>query len=431
MLLLGSLVRTLTYLLTARIDGTNDMDVEIRATSSEEFPAFARGVGRAFSEHPAQEEIDAWQMVHEPKRSLAAFEGAEIVGTAGAFTMTLSIPGGALPMAGVTAVGVASTHRRRGILTAMMRRQLGDVRDLGEPLAGLWASEGPIYQRFGYGLASFACSIKIERSRTQFYWPIDGVGRLRLVEKEDALKVLPAVYERVQLGQPGMLGRDQTWWEHLLIDLKDWRDGASALFFAVHETKEGPDGYVQYRVKHPPWSEAGAVTVLRVRELVAATPQAYAALWRYCFDVDLIGRIEAWPRPVDEPLIYMLADPRWLNFEIGDGLWLRLVDVPGSLAARRYAQDGSVVFEVQDAFCPWNEGRYLLEGGPEGAECSPTDREPDLVVHAADLGAAYLGGGSFSTLARAGRVVEATPGSLARADRMFIWGPKPWCPQVF
>ena len=407
------------------------MDIEIRAATDEEWPQFARAVERAFGDHPSPESLDAWRMVHEPPRSLAAFDGAEIVGTAGAFTMSLTVPGGELPMAGVTAVGVAATHRRRGILTTMMRRQLDDVREMGEPLAGLWASEGPIYQRFGYGLAAFACSIKVDRNRTQFLRPAEQSGRLRLVEKDEALKVLPGLYERVRTGQPGMLGRTQTWWEHLLIDLKDWRDGASALFFVLHETPEGPDGYAQYRVKHHPWSESGGVTVLRVRELMAANPTSYAALWRYCFDVDLIGRIDAWPRPIDEPLLYMLADPRRLNFELGDGLWLRLVDVPGSLAQRTYAKAGTLVLEVRDTFCPWNEGRYVLEGGPDGATCSSTDREPDLVVNAADLGATFLGGGSFPVLQRAGRVVEATPGAMHRADRMFAWDPKPWCPQVF
>jgi predicted acetyltransferase len=408
------------------------MDVEIRATTDEEWPTFARAVERAFGEHATDEAIDAWGMVHEPERSLAAFDGNEIVGTAGAFSMTLSVPGGEMPMAGVTAVGVTSTHRRRGILTAMMRRQLDDVRGLGEPLAGLWASEGPIYQRFGYGLAAFATSVKIDRNRTQFYWPVDAAGgRLRMIEKADALKELPPVYERVRPSQPGMLGRDQTWWEHILVDLNEWRDGASPLFFVLHETDEGPDGYVVYRVKHRSWSDSSGINVLRVRELIATNPSAYAALWRYCFDVDLMGRIDAWPRRIDEPLTYLLADPRRMNLEIGDGLWLRLVDVPGSLCSRRYAQEGSLVFQVRDEFCPWNEGRFLLEGGPEGAECSPSDRDAEVVVHAADLGATFLGEGSFRLLQRAGRVAEASPGALARADRMFAWDPRPWCPQVF
>jgi predicted acetyltransferase len=407
------------------------MDLQIRATTMDEYERFVRAVGRAFNEFASQEEMDVWRPTHEPDRAIAVFDGAEMVGTAGAFSMSVSIPGGELPMAGVTTVGVAATHRRRGILTSMMRNQLDDVHERGEPLAGLWASEGPIYQRFGYGLAAFACSLKIERARTPFFWPLEEEGRLRLIEKDEALKVFPAVYDRVREHQPGMLARNQTWWEQIFADLKEWRDGASPLIFVLHETGEGPDGYAVYRVKHHSWSESGGPTVLRVRELISGNPPAYGALWRYLFDVDLIGRIDAWPRPVDEPLVYILADPRRLNFELGDGLWLRLVDVPGSLAARSYAVPDRLVFEVRDTFCSWNEGRYELEGGPDGATCSPTDREPDLVVHAADLGAAYLGGGPFPTLQRAGRVVEASAGAVERAERMFAWYPRPWCPQVF
>jgi predicted acetyltransferase len=164
---------------------------------------------------------------------------------------------------------------------------------------------------------------------------------------------------------------------------------------------------------------------------VAATPEAYAALWRFCFDIDLMERIEAWPRSADEPLFHMMANPRQLKLKLSDGLWVRLVDVAQALEARRYAAEDRLVFEVRDSFCPWNEGRLALEGGPGGARCTRTDNEPDLVVDVRDLGAAYLGGTRFDELARAGRVVESAPGALRRADAMFSWSPAPWCPAVF
>jgi predicted acetyltransferase len=407
------------------------MEFEIRATTDDEYPSFARAVDRAFSEHPSPEVLESWRAVHEPERSLAAFEGSEIIGTAGAFGFTLTVPGGEVPMAAVTAVGVAATHRRRGILTSLMRRQLDDVHELDEPVATLWASEGPIYQRFGYGMGAYACSISVDRDRTQYFWPIESPGRMRMIEKDEALKIFPTVYDRVRNVQPGMFAREAKWWAHLYEDLKESRDGASALFNVVHETPDGPDGYVTYRVMHRRWTEGYSTDVLRVRELMAATPEAYAALWRYCFDVDLIGTIEAWPRPIDEPLMYILGDPLRLKLTLTDGIWVRLVDVPAALAARRYAAEGALVLQVRDPFCPWNEGRFLLEGGPDGAECAPTDREADLLVQAADLGARYLGEGSFGVLARAGRTKEQTAGTIVRADHMFSWDPRPWCPQVF
>ena len=406
------------------------MDIDIRSITPDEFEAYTRAVSRSFGGHPREDEIAVWRGVSEPARSLAAFDGQEMVGTAATFSLQVAIPGGMIPMAGVTAVGVAPTHRRRGILTMLMRRQMDDYREAGEVLAGLWASEGAIYQRFGYGMATFEAELEIERSRAAFTRPLETSGRISLIDKAVALTRFPPIYDRIYPGQPGMLVRTPAWWEELYADLEHWRGGAGAMFFAVYMSEEGSDdGYIVYRIKHS-WPEPGP-SVLRVRELMAATPEAYAALWRFAFDHDLMTKIQAWPRQADEPLMYMLAYPGALNLKLGDGMWLRVVDVPGALAARRYSVDGRLAFQVRDSFCPWNEGAYELVGGPEGAECRATDRRADLLVEARDLGAAYLGGVRFRTLARAGRVQELTPGALERADSMFLWDPPPWCPQVF
>jgi predicted acetyltransferase len=406
------------------------MDVEIRPVTPEQFEDYARSTDRAFGHQPTPEELENERKVFEPERSLAVFEGDRIVGTTGAFSLELTVPGGTLPMAGVTMVGVAPTHRRRGLLTMMMRRQLDDVREKGEPLAGLWASEGAIYQRFGYGLAAYAQSFEIERLRTQFARPHEWRGSVRLVEKDEAMQLMPPILDRIVEVTPGQWRRTPAFWEHHFADLETWRDGASSLFFAIYEGPEGRDGYVAYRVKHD-WQEGMPKNTLRVREFMAATPEACAALWRFCFDHDLIGRIEAWPRPADEPLLHMLANPRALGLRVGDGLWLRLVDVPTALASRLYSASGRVVFEVRDTFCPWNEGRFEIEGGPGGASCKAVDAEPDLVVEAVDLGAAYLGGARFRELHRAGRVIEVRPGAMAAADAMFAWDPLPFCSGLF
>jgi predicted acetyltransferase len=406
------------------------VDVELRPVTLEEFEHYLKATERAFGHHPSPEEIESERRIFEPERSLAVFEGDRIVGTTGAFSLEVTVPGGSLPMAGVTEVGVAPTHRRRGLLTMMMRRQLDDVRNLGEPLAGLWASEGAIYQRFGYGMATYACEIEIERHWTAFARPYEWPGGVRLVEKDEAMALMPPIHQRVADASPGMWKRSQAFWEHQFADLDRWRDGASALFFAIYESPQGPDGYAAYRVKHD-WPGGIPKGILKVRELMAATPQATAALWRACFDHDLMGKVESWPRPLDEPLLHMLANPRALGLRVTDGMWLRLVDVPGALAARRYSGSGRVVFEVHDTFCSWNEGRFQLEAGRDGASCTASPAEPDLVVEASDLGAAYLGGVRFEHLHRAGRVVEVTPGALGRADAMFTWEPLPFCSAVF
>jgi predicted acetyltransferase len=406
------------------------MDVEIRPVTAEEFELFLRATERAFGHQPSAEEIENERKMFEPERSLAVFEGDRIVGTTGAFSLELTVPGGTLPMAGVTEVGVAPTHRRRGLLTMMMRRQLDDVRDRGEPLAGLWASEGAIYQRFGYGFATYACELEIERQWTGFARPYEWPGSVRLVEKEEAMRLMPPVMERVADATPGMWRRSQGFWEQQFADLERWRHGASPLFFGIYESSVGPEGYVAYRVKHE-WPGGIPKGTLKVRELMAVSTEAAAALWRSCFDHDLIGKVESWPRPLDEPLLHMLANPRALGLRVTDGLWLRLVDVSKALASRTYSAEGRVVLEVRDPFCPWNESRYELDAGPEGSSCRRTRDEPDLVVEAADLGAAFLGGTRFGHLLRAGRVVEVKAGTVGRADVMFGWDPLPFCSSVF
>ena len=406
------------------------MDVEIRPVALDEFEHFMKVNARAFGEVWKPEDLANERRVFEPDRSLAVFEGDRIVGTTGAFSLEVSVPGGTLPMAGVTEVGVAPTHRRRGLLTMMMRRQLSDVHDLGEPLAGLWASEGAIYQRFGYGMATYAMELEIERQWTAYARPYDWPGTLQLVDKDEAMRVMPSVHQRAVEATPGMWKRTPGFWEHDFADLDHWRNGASSLFFLIYSTPGGPEGYAAYRVKHH-WEGGIPKGTLRVRELIATTLESTAALWRTFFDHDLMGKVEAWPRPIDEPLLHMLSHPRALNLRATDGMWLRLVDVPKALASRTYSASGALVFEVHDSFCPWNEGRYELLAGPEGASCTPTGLEPDLVVEAADLGATYLGGTRFGHLNRAGRVVEVTSGGLARADALFSWDPLPFCSTVF
>jgi predicted acetyltransferase len=366
----------------------------------------------------------------EIDRSLAAFDGDRIVGAAAAYSFSLTVPGGSLPMAGVTGVGVQPTHRRRGILTHLMRRQLDDVRERGEPLAGLWASEGAIYQRFGYGLAALNASFEIARAKTAFNREVRWEGSLRLIEKEEALGLMPGICEPIVASSPGMYPRTPAQWTHDFADLPSHRNGRGPLSFAVYEEAGTPMGYLVYRTKLD-WPQGTPSSTLFIRELFAQTPQARAALYRFAFDHDLMGTTEAWPVAPDEPIFHLLAHPRALRLHVGDGLWLRLVDLPPALEGRRYADEGRVVFEVRDDFCPWNEGRFELDASDGSATCRPTDRPADLLLEANDLAAVYLGGPSFRVLSRAGRVVEETPGALARADRMFGWDPAPWCPFLF
>jgi predicted acetyltransferase len=201
-------------------------------------------------------------------------------------------------------------------------------------------------------------------------------------------------------------------------------------FYALYEENGRADGYVVYRTKHE-WPEGAPEGVIEIQELVAATDSAYAGLWRYCIDHDLMTKVKAYAGPSFEPLLHMVEEPRRLKLRLGDGLWARTIDVARALEGRRYRTSGRLVFEVRDQFCPWNAGCYELEAGGAEALCRRTDAEPDLVFSASDLGAMYLGGTSAWSLARADRAVEATPGAVERADAMFGWTPPPWCPHHF
>jgi predicted acetyltransferase len=320
-------------------------------------------------------------------------------------------------------VTVQPTHRRLGILTALMTDQLCDIHERGEPLAALTASESVIYGRFGYGISVVHERWNIDRPYTAYVAPYEPKGRLEFVEPEQMRKTFPEVYRRATALRPGTIERSADAWDSLATDYPPYRGGASAFFHVTFHGDEGNlDGYASYRIN------SGA---LKVDELTSVTDDAHAALWRLCFDVDLTSSTAARQRPVDDPMPWMLAEPGRLQRTPYDGLWVRLVDVPAALQRRTYLREGRIVLKVRDTFCPWNEGRYVLEGGPQGAECRSTDAEPDLVLSVADLAAAYLGAVSFTTLSHAGRVEQLSDGALALADSMFATELKPWCPFSF
>ena len=410
------------------------MSWEIRPITPDELPAFIHVDGAAYSSPQSDEDIEAARGPFEFDRSLAAVEDGRFIGSAGAMSFDLTLPGYTMiPAAGVTWVAVLPTHRRRGILTALMRRQLEDVRSRGEALAVLTASEGLIYRRFGYGAATSETYIEIEKAHNAFVEPRDFPGRYRLVEHEEAInEILPPLYEDVRRARIGELSRTPAKWKSQYRSPNAPFNGFGPRLYAVYESDTGQvDGAVIYRAKLE-WTNGVPDGSLQVIELIARTPEAYAALWRYCLDVDLIARVRGMHRPLDEPLRWMLADPRRMRVtHLADNLWVRLLDIPAALIARRYATTGQLTFAVSDAFLPDLAGRYTLEGALDGADCARSDHPADLVLDVAALGATYLGGVSFTSLAQAGLIREEAPGALARADAMFATFPAPYCSTPF
>lgn len=404
------------------------MAYELRPITLEEYPDFATANAGGFGWEPNPEMFTENLETLEIDRILASFDGPEIVSTTAIFSFDLTVPGNTLPTAGVTGVVVKPTHRRQGILRDMMARQLSDVHDRGEALAALWASESVIYGRFGYGLAAQDIEFKIDRLRTKLAREAPVCGRTRVVTREQALEAWPAVYDEARRARPGFFSRSESWWTHHTMREKDFERRAGSRFLVQYEEDGAIRGYARYRVR--PGQDGMASGTLAVWELTALTSNAYSALWQFLFGVDLIASIEATHRPQDEPLYWMLADPRRMVRTVYDTLWVRVLDVPAALEGRRYAWEGSVVLDVRDPFCPWVQGRYELEMSPDGAKCSVTSAEPDVTLSAADLGAIYLGGEKLTTLARAGRV-QGDYEALRRADVLLGWDRAPWCPEVF
>jgi len=394
-------------------------------TDHEEFAGAVGAIGQYFSPPPGPEMLERFAQILPQERTHAAFDGDLVVGGAGAFPFDFSVPGGSLPCGGVTVVGVAPTHRRRGVLRAMMDAQLRDIHERGEPLAALWASEETIYGRFGYGLGSWVGSLKVPKERNQFAQPLERRGTVRLVTPEQAAELFPPVYEAVRGQRPGMLARSERWWALRQLRMPD-EEKSSPRRFAALELDGAVQAYAIYRTFFE-MEDGVAGSRLVVSEALGATPQATAELWRYLLDVDWTAVIEASLLPPDHPLFLLLASPRRVRYRMGDGLWVRVVDVGAALSGRAYNADDRVVLEVRDPVCEWNDGRWLLEGG----RCERTDAEPDLALEAGALGAAYLGAVSFTQLRDALRVDELQDGAAARADRMFGWRPLPWCPEIF
>lgn len=404
------------------------MDIEIRTITDDERADWVRAADTAFSAVPKDDELEASLPVIETDRSFAAVDGRRMVATAAAITFRMVVPGGArIPTAGVTMVGVHPTHRRRGINTRMMQAVLDQAVERGEPFAALFASEGAIYGRFGYGLASFLGELQAESARMDFVRGYEPRGHVELVTKDEAMPIVGRVYDAGL--RVGGVERDDTMRDHVFATVGEDKD--KSWFYAVHRDEGGePDAYAVYTMKHD-WPRSVPSGTIEVKECVASTASGYADIWRFLFDVDLVATVEAWNRPSDEPLLQLVREPRRLRFSLADGLWVRLLDVPAALEARRYAADGRLVIEVADGFRPENDGRYELVVEEGVGSCRRTEAGADLAGTINVLGATYLGGTSFAQLAEAGQVEERTPGSLTRADALFRSSPAPWCAYDF
>lgn len=396
--------------------------MEIRRITDDEVPAFRRTMITTFGGDPDSEAgaDDRIRALLEPDRRFGAFDRGVCVATAGSYAQTVTLPGGAeLPMAGLTMVTVRPTHRRRGILRALIELHFADARDHGEPISGLWASEASIYGRFGYGVAAEGDDLQLEAIG------VDVAAGRELDELEDltgGAEVIAPVYDAVRATRPGMISRSPAWWTwRRFRDRDDLRHGASSRRHVITRRDGAVTGYLASRQKLD-WTDGGLPRgAFQIDELIAIDARAEATLWRHAASIDLFPKVSYWNAPADTLLPYLLADPRRIRRVRTDSMWIRVEDVAAALSGRRYLHDGRLCLAIDDgpAFA------LEVEGGV--GRCAPTDRAPELRVTRPALGSLLLGGTSPGLLARAGQV----SGAVTAAERLFPWPVPPWCAEMF
>ncbi len=408
------------------------MGIKHRLITTDEFPTWRTLVRRAFNGHVHPEDTERLRDDRaELDRLFAAFDDEQIVGTGGTDSHLLTLPGGSkVRAAGIAYVCTIATHRRRGVLNGTMTALLEQAREREEPAAALWASESAIYSRFGFGMGTIAEDWEIDSAFSRFAHGPETPGRVRFKTHEEALQLMPGVWERAASGRPGFVDRSESRWRYFFFDDERVRGDWSGLFHVAYEEDGEVQGYAAYRLMQVNPDEDD-VLKMDVVECVTVTDAAHAALWRFLFDVDLVRGVTAHSRPPDDPVWWMLADPRQLERKLADGLWVRLLDPAKALSARTYSATDRLVIEVADSFLPDAGGTFVLDGSTEGADCKRTAESPDITLGASELGAIYLGGVRLSDLSRSGRVQEHTGGALRRLDRMFPADQAPWCPHHF
>lgn len=405
------------------------MSVEIRDVVPGQLAALRRTVAIAFGQDPDPAEEERDRRLLEFDRNRGAFDGGRLVGAAGAYSLDLTIPGGSAATAGVSNVTVLPSHRRRGLMRKMMTELLADARLRGNVLSALWSSEAPLYGRFGYGVAGVTTHMVIDRFPLLPHRLAPDSAPVILIDADEAKDALPPLFDRKRSEVPGMFHRSPDWWEmEVLADHPRRRRDASSYRYALALDSKGEAiGYAQYRSRGS-WEGISIGVTVGLEEMIALTPQAYAGLWSFLVNQDLICQLRAWNIPAETALHQIFSNFRESQ-TLSDGLWIRIVDVEAALSARRYSADGSLVLEVFDPLDS-TTCRYRLDVSEAVGSCRVTSDPPDLMLDLEDLGAGFLGRPRFRRFRALGRVAGASQ-DCALADAMFDWYPQPWCQEIF
>lgn len=408
------------------------MPYEVRRIGEDDLPSWFECITTAFLDRPPIADMIRQIVPHwDLSRVWGAFDGPA-VGTFRTWASELTVPGGArVPASAVTAVTVRPTHRRRGILRAMVAAEHAASRDRGEMISMLYAAETAIYGRFGYGPAVVTCEWKLDVARTAFVGaPAAGIDFLPIDETTRDLMI--DLHERYRIGRVGEIRR-RAFSFGLDLGLMDfaWEPKWKG-WVAVHRTAAGePDGYLRYGAESK-WEQGQPRSVAKIQDLIALSDEAYDTFWRFLADTDLVATVSMERGSLDDRLPWLLTNSRAADASgLGDGMWVHLLDVRGALAARSYERPGDIVLEIVDAERGGTTERVHLTAGPDGASCVATKRDPDLTIHANALGAAYLGGTALRLAAISRGFDEHRPGALDEATALFRTVEPPRCTTFF
>lgn len=397
------------------------MPITTRTAVESDWEAICHADGRAFGFTYTPEQMDRARTIHDISRFELAVDAREIVGVVAAFGLQVTVPGGGqLPMGGLTWVSTAATHRRQGVLTRLMQRSLDDIDRRGEPVAMLSASEGGIYERYGFGIATQVRVTTIDRRLAQLRPEFHPKPRsVRFVDGDAAIEHTRAIWSRFHRSRSGEVDRSEAW-HRVLFAMRNssWEGFGSALYLAHR------DGFATYRIQEQ-WNDGRPAFNLHIAELVATTSEAHAALWHTLLGIDLVGAITSRQVPIDDPLPYLLTNPRALQTTaLNDGVWVNVRDVAACFASRTYGTADRLVVEADGV-------RWAIDGGPDGATCRRVRSRADLVTDHASLGALLLGGVRPSALCAGRRLQARDADALRRADAFFLTAPVPHCQTMY
>ncbi len=412
-----------------------DEPLDLRPFTADEMDQAHDLISLGFGGENAPADRKAEESVFEFDRSLAAFDGNRLVAMMGTYSFDMSVPGASLPLAGTTWVAVSPTHRRRGLLRRMMSAHLEGIRERGEPLAGLWASEPAIYGRFGYGPAieQQHMSVAVDgdlRWAATAPAPVD----VTFVPLADAPAVLDPIYEACRVRRAGTHGRNEAWWRfNLLSSRPNALGGMNQKYVALAHVDGRPAAYAVYGLKGSFGRGGRPDGAMRVFEIAGIDASAEGALWRFLLAHDLTSTVVVPHSPVDDVLPLLLTDSRRVTRTLGDALHLRVMDVAAALQGRTYLGSTAFTVEIVDDVVEANDGVWSVEVAPEGSLVEPVAdvTTPDLRMPIASLGAMYMGDLSVRRLAAAGLIEVTNPDVVAPTDAAFTAVETGWVPEVW